>query len=322
VIASENFSEELQFDLDDPNPLPRKHWSDYPHGVAVILEKTGRRLKGASLLICGEVPLGSGLSSSAAIEVATALALLGNSGIEIDQVALAKVCQRAENEFVGMRCGIMDQFISLCGQAGHALMLDCRSLEYRLLPLPEEARLVICNTMVKHELASGEYNKRRADCEAAVRYLSRSLPFVKALRDVTSQELDQYGGGLDGTVLRRARHVVSEDERVQQAAGALASGDLRVFGQLMEQSHRSLRDDFEVSCTELDLMVKLARKVEGVYGARMTGGGFGGCTINLVKASQVDRFKDIVAQGYRQSTGLTPQIFVSVASAGGGQVEA
>jgi galactokinase len=254
--------------------------------------------------------------------VATALALLGNSGIEIDRIALAKVCQRAENEFVGMRCGIMDQFISLCGHAGQALMLDCRSLEYRLLPLPGEVRLVICNTMVKHELASGEYNKRRADCEAAVRYLSRSLPSVKALRDVTSQELDQYGKGLDGTVLRRARHVVSEDERVQQAAGALASGDLRVFGQLMEQSHRSLRGDFEVSCAELDTMVELARKVEGVYGARMTGGGFGGCTVNLVKASQVDRFKEIVAHGYRQATGLTPQIFVSVAAEGGGPVEA
>jgi len=322
VIASENFSEELQFDLDDPNPLPRKHWSDYPRGVAVIFEKTGHHLKGANLLICGEVPLGSGLSSSAAIEVATALALLGNSGIEIGQVALARMCQRAENEFVGMRCGIMDQFISLCGHAGQALMLDCRSLEYRLLPLPEEARLVICNTMVKHELASGEYNKRRADCEAGVRYLSRRLPHIKALRDLNSQELDQYGQELDETVMRRARHVVSEDERVQQAAEALASGDLKAFGQLMEQSHRSLRCDFEVSCAELDTMVELARKVEGVYGARMTGGGFGGCTINLVKASQVARFKDIVAQGYRQATGLTPQIFVLVAAEGGGRVEA
>ena len=322
VMASENFSEELQFNLDDPNPLPQKHWSDYPLGVAVILEKTGYRLKGACLLICGEVPLGSGLSSSAAIEVATALALLSNSGIEIDRVALAKICQRAENEFVGMRCGIMDQFISLYGHAGQALMLDCRSLDYRLLPLPEEVRLVICNTMVKHELASGEYNKRRADCEAAVRHLSRSLPSVKALRDVTSQELDQYGKGLDGSVLRRARHVVSEDERVQRAAGALASGDLGLFGQLMEQSHRSLRSDFEVSCAELDTMVELARKIEGVYGARMTGGGFGGCTINLVKASQVDRFKDIVARGYQQATGLTPQIFVSLAAEGGGSVRA
>ena len=322
VISSENYSEVSQFDLDDTNPHPRKHWSDYPHGVAVILGRTGHPLKGANLLIQGEVPLGSGLSSSAAIEVATALALLGNSGIEIDRVSLAKICQRAENEFVGMRCGIMDQFISLCGHADQALMLDCRSLEYRLLPLPEEVRLVICNTMVKHELASGEYNKRRADCEAAVRHLSHSLSRVKALRDVTSQELEQYGQGLDQTVLRRARHVVSENERVLLAAEALARGDLKEFGQLMEQSHRSLRDDYEVSCIELDTMVELARKVEGVYGARMTGGGFGGCTINLVKASEVDHFKDIVAQGYRQATGLTPQIFVSIAAEGGGRINA
>jgi galactokinase len=319
-IHSENYSERAEFDLNDPNPTPRKHWSDYPRGVAVILEKAGHRLKGANLMIAGEVPLGSGLSSSAAIEVATALALLGNSGIEVERVALAKLCQRAENEFVGMRCGIMDQFISLCGHAHQTLMLDCRSLEYRLLPLPQELRLVICNTMVKHELASGEYNKRRADCEAAVRHLAKSLPKVKALRDVTLLELGQYGEGLESTVLRRARHVVSEDERVEQAAQALISGDLCAFGKLMEQSHRSLRDDYEVSCMELDTMVELASKAEGVCGARMTGGGFGGCTVNLVRADQVERFKQVVAQGYQRATGLTPQIFVSVAAEGGGQV--
>ena len=322
IISSENYSEEVEFNLNDPNPVPRKHWSDYPRGVAVILEKTGCNLKGANLLICGEVPLGSGLSSSAAIEVATALALLGNSGVEIDRIVLAKLCQQAENEFVGMRCGIMDQFISLFGHVDQALMLDCRSLEYRLLPFTEEVRFVICNTMVKHELAGGEYNKRRADCEAAVHYLARLLPQVKALRDVTSQELDRHGKGMDGTVLRRARHVVSENERVQQAAKALASSDLRAFGKLMEQSHQSLRDDYEVSCFELDTMVELARKVDGVYGARMTGGGFGGCTINLVKVNQVEHFKKAVAQKYQKATGLTPQIFVSIAAEGGSQIDA
>ncbi len=321
VIFSDNYAEQVEFDLNDSKPAPRRHWSDYPRGVAVILDKAGHRLKGANLAIQGEVPLGSGLSSSAAIEVATALALLGASGLEVGRVELAKLCQRAENEFVGMRCGIMDQFISVCGHADHALMLDCRSLEYRLLPLPPEVRLVICNTMVKHELASGEYNKRRADCEAAVRHLAKSLPKVRALRDVTLQELEQHGRGLDPTVLRRARHVVSEDERMEEAAQALTSGDLKAFGKLMEQSHLSLRDDYQVSCKELDIMVDLARTAEGTYGARMTGGGFGGCTINLVRADQVEPFKQVVAHGYQQATGLMPQIFVSTAAEGAGQVK-
>jgi galactokinase len=320
VVHSDNFAETAEFNLDNRTAAPRKHWSDYPCGVAVILEKAGHVLKGANLLICGEVPLGSGLSSSAAIEVATALALLGNSDLKVDRVTLARLCQRAENEFVGMRCGIMDQFISLCGHANQALMLDCRSLDYHLLPLPDGVRLVICNTMVKHELASGEYNKRRADCESAVRLLAKSLPGVKALRDVSLQELRRHGQGLPEVVLKRARHVVSEDERVEQASKALVAGDLSLFGRLMEQSHRSLRDDYEVSCIELDTMVDLARQVDGVHGARMTGGGFGGCTINLVKSEMVKSFNSAVSQGYVKATGKVPQILVSTAAEGAGAV--
>lgn len=318
ALYSENFAEQVEFAINDAQP--RRHWSDYPRGVAITLQQAGYQLRGANLLLRGEVPLGSGLSSSAAIEVATGYALLRIAGVEVDRRQLAQLCQRAENEFVGMRCGIMDQFISCYGQANQALMLDCRTLEYKLLPLPASVRLVICNTMVKHELASGEYNVRRAECEAGVRHLAQTLPHVRALRDVTLDELEEHSGGLPEVIRRRCRHVVSENARVVAAAAALEDGDLQLFGELMGQSHRSLRDDYEVSCAELDLMVKLAGAVEGVYGARMTGGGFGGCTINLVRAEYVAQFKKEVMAGYEQATGYKPEIYTCSAAEGAQEV--
>jgi galactokinase len=316
LIHSENFTDGVEFNLDDPNPRARGHWSDYVRGVAVTLQRAGHSLKGADLAISSGVPIGAGLSSSAAIEVAVGLAMLENSGIAIDRIELARLGQRAENEFVGMRCGIMDQFISCCGKAGTALMLDCRSLDYRLLRLPENVRLVICNTMVKHELGSSEYNTRRAECEAGVRYFARLLPDVRALRDVSENDLERFGRDLDRVVLKRCRHVISENARVIRAASALEQGDLQAFGKLMAQSHRSLRDDYEVSCAELDTMVDIAAAVEGVHGARMTGGGFGGCTINLVRADSVEQFKRTVSRGYERATGLAPEIFVCSAAGG------
>jgi galactokinase len=319
-VFSENFGEAVEFDLDDPKPRAAGHWSDYVRGVAVVLEQSGHRLQGANLMIHGEVPLGSGLSSSAAIEVATAYALLANSGHSVELVELAKFCQRAENEFVGMRCGIMDQFISCAGQAGKALMLDCRSLEYKLLPLPSEARLVISNTMVKHALAGSEYNARRMECEAGVHHFAQSRPNVRALRDVDAAELQRAREDLSDRIHRRCRHVISENARVLEAARALESGDLETFGHLMYESHRSLRDDYEVSCRELDLMVELAAPVEGVYGARMTGGGFGGCTVSLVKEENVEEFKRVVTRGYEQATGLVPEIYVCSAGDGAGEI--
>lgn len=319
-LFSENFSEEIEFDLDDPNLQAAGHWSDYSKGVAVTLERAGYRLQGASLRIRGEVPIGSGLSSSAALEVATCYALVSNSGLSVEPVEIAKLCQRAENEFVGMRCGIMDQFASCCGQAGKALMLDCRSLDHELLPLPREMRLVICNTMVKHALAASAYNKRRAECEAGVRHFVQSLPNVRALRDVTEADLNLYGGDLSEVVYRRCRHVITENARVLDAAKALEGQDLEAFGRLMNESHRSLRDDYEVSCRELDVMVELARECEGVYGARMTGGGFGGCTVNLVNVENVDGFKRTVVQGYTEATGLVPEIYICSAADGAGEV--
>jgi galactokinase len=310
VIHSDSFAEGAVVNLDDSNPGARGQWSDYVRGVAVTLQRQGYKLRGADLAIRSDVPIGAGLSSSAAVEVAVAHALLENSAIEIDRLELAKLCQRAENEFVGMRCGIMDQFIACLGRAGHALMLDCRSLEYRSLPLPEDVRLVICNTMVKHELASSEYNTRRAECEAGVSHFAKEIRNVLALRDVKVEDLERSGAELPEIIYKRCRHVITENSRVMNAAVALDRGDLPAFAKLMAASHRSLRDDYEVSCVELDTMVELATQVEGCFGARMTGGGFGGCTINLVQSDRVDEFRRTVALGYEEATGLAPEIFV------------
>ena len=318
-LYSENFNEEVEVDLDDPNLAARGHWSDYPIGVAVTLERAGYRLRGASLRIRGDVPIGSGLSSSAAIEVATACALTANSDLKIDARELALLCQRAENEFVGARVGIMDQFVSLFGHAQKALLLDCRSLEFKLLPLPDNVRLIICNTMVKHELASSAYNERRAQCEQGVRLLSQFYPNVRALRDVTVEHLKQHRSDLPEVIYRRCRHVVTENARVLEAGEALERHDLDRFGKLMAQSHVSLRDDYEVSSDELDLMVELARKIDGVYGARMTGGGFGGSTVNLVSEDHADEFRARVGEEYLRVTGLKPEIYVC--SAGNGAEE-
>ncbi len=321
-IVSENYGDEIEIDLDDPNIVRGRHWSDYPVGVAVMLERAGHRLRGARLRIRGEVPIGAGLSSSAAVEVATACALTTFFGLQIESRELALLCQQAENEFVGARVGIMDQFVSLFGQAHKALMLDCRSLEFRLLPLPDNVRLIICNTMVKHALASGAYNERRAQCEAGVKHLAQFLPHVTALRDVTLEQLEQFSQGLPEIVYRRCRHVIAENERVLLAAAALEERNLERFGELMGESHRSLRDDYEVSSEELDVMVELAQRVEGVYGARMTGGGFGGCTINLVDTEQADEFRARVAEGYEQATKIKPEIYVCNASSGAEEVSA
>src|ERR1044072_7717285 len=319
-VFSENFDEEVEIDLDDPKLAARGQWSDYPIGVAVVMERAGYRLRGARLRIRGEVPIGSGLSSSAAIEGATACALAANSGLKIDARELALLCQRAENEFVGARVGIMDQFVSLFGQAQHALLLDCRSLEFKLLPLPDNVRLIICNTMVKHELASSAYNERREQCEAGVKHLAQFLPEVKALRDVSIEQLEQYRAGLSEVVYRRCRHVITENARVLAAGDALEQGDLRQFGKLMAESHQSLRDDYEVSSDELDLMVELAEKVAGVYGARMTGGGFGGSTINLVAEEHAEEFQETVAHEYLRITKLKPEIYVCSAAKGAAEV--
>ncbi len=319
-VHSLMIGETVTFDLDEASPKARKHWSDYVRGVAWVFGGAGHRLAGADLMIDSTVPLGSGLSSSAALEVATGYALLSNSGLTVDRTKLALACQKAENEFVGMRCGIMDQFIACHGAEGHALLIDCRSLDRRLVPIDPGVRLVISNTMVHHKHAAGEYNLRRRDCEEGVRRLSAALPGIKALRDVTLAELERHRDLLTPVIYRRCRHVVSENERTVRAADALAAGDVALFGRLMNESHVSMRDDFEISCREVDQMVALNQAADGVYGARMTGGGFGGCTISLVEAGAVEAFRRSVADGYRAATGLEPQIFTSLAGAGVGEV--
>ena len=322
VIHSENFNETIEANLDSIAAGSKGHWGNYPLGVAQALQEARKRLRGANVLICGEVPLGAGLSSSAAIEVAIGFALLDQSGLAIDRMQLARLCQKGENEFVGARVGIMDQFISCHGRAGHALLLDCRSLEYKLAKLPPGIQLVICNTMVKHEVSSSEYNVRRAECEEGVRKLQQVLPGIRALRDVTIAQLEEHRGLLPPKIFSRCHHVVTENDRVQGAARAFESGDIPALGPLLRESHRSLREEYEVSCRELDAMVEIASAQRGVIGARMTGGGFGGCTINLVESAVVEALKRSIAAEYYLRTGLTPEIYVSPSSDGVQQVEA
>jgi galactokinase len=309
-IRSLRLGSGVEFELDDPAPIPRRDWSDYVRGVAVMLQRAGHRLVGADLLIDSDVPIGAGLSSSAALEVSTGYALLDLAGVAVDRTELALCCQRAENEFVGMRCGVMDQFVSCHGAAAHALLLDCRSLAFRLVPIAPSVRLVICNSMVRHQLAAGEYNLRRAECERGVALLKSALPAIRALRDVDIAELTAHAALLPELTLRRCRHIVTENERVERAGAALDAGRVEEFGRLMNASHVSMRDDYEISCRELDILVELAWRVEGVLGSRMTGGGFGGCTVSMVRAEAVERFRASLAAGYAAATGITPDILV------------
>jgi galactokinase len=315
-VYSQQFQENIEFNLDRLVGPPKKHWTDYVRGVAAVLRDEGYPLKGADLLIDGQVPIGSGLSSSASIEVSSALALTSLGGITVPLGTLARLCQRAENAYTGARCGIMDQFVSCFGRQDQALLLDCRSLEMTYLALPPNVRLVICNTMVRHELAAGEYNERRASCERSIEAIRKFLPNIRALRDLTLEDLEKYRSLLSEIDFRRCRHVITENARVIDAKEALRHVDLARFGQLMYQSHNSLNHDYEVSCRELNLMVSLARNIPGVYGARMTGGGFGGCTINLVEREAVTEFQTSVAREYEKLTDLSPQIFASSAAGG------
>ena len=320
-VHSEEFGESVEFELGAPPQQGDARWSRYISGVALMVQRDGHRLNGANLLIRGEVPIGAGVSSSAALEIAAGFALLSNSGAAMEGRKLAQLCQKAENEIIGARVGIMDQLASACCIADHALLLDCRSLEFRSLPLPSRIRLVICNTMVKRELAGSAYNTRRAECEQGVQFLAQRFPQVRALRDATMEQLETCRAAMPETVFRRCRHVITEDERVLRAAEALEQNRLEDLRRAMAESHRSLREDYEVSCAELDLLVQLANQERGVHGARMTGAGFGGCTINLVEASEADEFQEHVSAGYRQRTGMKPDIYICHAADGVGRAD-
>ncbi len=309
VIESNQFPGDLEFDVDRLPAQRTSTWRDYVLGVALVLRQRGSDLRGANLLVHGNVPIGSGLSSSASIEVASALAFISLDSKRFSLPEIAKVCRQAENEYVGARVGIMDQFVSCMGKAGHALLLDCRSLEFQFAHIPVGIELVVCNTMVKHDLATGAYNQRREECEEGVRYFAKADPAIRALRDVSSEMLERIGGDLPPTIRKRCTHVICENQRTLDAARALAEGDLTRMGKLMRESHESLRDLYEVSCRELDAMVDAAQGLPGFIGGRMTGGGFGGCTVNLVREENATDFAAQIAQRYSQATGITPQIY-------------
>jgi galactokinase len=321
TLRSLDFDETAAFSLDDIHKDEEHSWSNYARGVAREMEQAGFHLRGIDATMHGNVPIGAGLSSSAAFEVAMTLTFLAAIHRDMDKTQVALLAQRAENRFVGMNCGIMDQFISALGQQGCALFIDTRDLSYRPVPMPAGAKVVICDTMTRRGLVGTAYNERRQQCEEAVRILQGVLPDVKALRDVSPAQLDAYAALLPPIVLKRARHVVTEDARVLKAADALGNGRAEEMGRLMDESHASLRDDFQVSSKELNLMVDLAHEAPGCLGARMTGAGFGGCTVSLVCSDDVPAFVAQVAERYAAETRLAPEITVSVAADGAGMVE-
>ena len=293
-------------------------WINYVQGVTKMLQQQGLQLRGYDAIVSGNVPRASGLSSSAALEVSSINALLTVSdqlGV-LDGTTVAKLAQKAENEFVGVNCGIMDQFISVLGKADHALLIDCRSLDYSLIPFPKDAAMVIGNTKAGRSLAGSAYNERRAECEAGVAAFQAVLPGVTALRDVSSEQLENQKHLLSPTVYRRCRHVVGENERVLATIEALQADDFGQVGALMDASHNSLRDDYEVSSDALDAMVAAMRGVDGCYGARLTGAGFGGCAVALAHPDAVQDIADAIYQGYAKATNIWPEVYTTPAGVG------
>jgi galactokinase len=321
VVYSENYAQERTFDAAALPAAASEHWTDYPLGVVAILSGEGHAIPGFSLSLWGDIPLGSGLSSSASVEVATALAVLSLIGVSYPGPVLARLCQRAENEFVGANCGIMDQFISANGAKDHALLLDCRDLSFKLAPIPPHVALVIANTMVKHSIAGGDYPTRRRESEAACAIINGHRGGVPYLRDATLGDLEKWGHEMAPKSYLRAKHVITEDLRTVAASEALLKGDMKEVGRLMAEAHISYSKDFEGSCVEADLMVDLANELPGLIGARLTGGGFGGCTINLVEQEKAKAFAEELGKRYEAKTGIKPEIHICHASGGAHRLE-
>ena len=309
-IYSHNKQSLVEMSIDGLHPLKQDSWANYTAGVAYFLQRSGIALKGASLCIVGDIPQAAGLSSSAALGLANAHALLSLSGGNLDPIDLIKLCRQSENDFVGVNCGIMDQFVSALGKANHALFLDCTSLDYEYVPLPSNVRLVLCNTGVKRELTHSEYNKRRQECLYAVKQFSVRYPGVHSLRDVSARQFEDAKDSLDPLLRKRARHVITENDRVLASVQALKDNNLSEFGKLMYRSHLSLKLDFEVSCPELDAVVDICAEADGVHGARMTGAGFGGSVVCLVEEHHVEEVTARLEREYPQKTGRTPSIHV------------
>jgi galactokinase len=321
-LYSMDFDQSVEFSLNDIKYDDEYKWSNYPKGIALFLLEAEHSLSGLDAVITGNVPLGAGLSSSAAMEVAMATAFEKICELTIEPSEMALLCQKAENKFVGVNCGIMDQFISRMGKKDHALLLDCRSLEYDLIPLNlENIKIVVCNTGKKRGLVDSEYNQRRAECERGVKILEKFLPGISALRDVELSDLIKYSPHIPEITERRCRYIIKENIRVLESVEAIEEQDLLKFGDLMNESHIGLRDEYEVSCPELDAMVEIAWKIDGVIGSRMTGAGFGGCTVSIVVEDSLQELIDKVNEEYPKRTGLQPEIYICTAEDGAGVVE-
>jgi galactokinase len=312
------YNTEIDFSLDKLIPLRKNTWANYLMGVVDEIQKAEYLLQGANLIFRSNIPRKAGLSSSAALEVVTALAIAELNSLKIEPVKMARLCQQAENNFVGVACGIMDQYVSCLGQKNCALFIDCRSNNYEPVPFKGyNYQIVICNSKIQRSLVDSEYNKRRKECKIAVELFNRKLTReIRALRDISIDEYRKYQGQLPKVIARRARHVISENYRVQTGAQALRMGNYSALGQLMIESHQSLKDDYEVSCAELDLLVDLALKQEGVLGARMTGAGFGGCTVSLIEKNYIDAFKKNIKNEYKKIIGTNPDIYVTLPAEG------
>jgi galactokinase len=324
TIRAIDLQDETSFDLRsilnkyDESGASLSHWAHYPAGVMWSLNAEGLETPGMEAVFASNVPIGAGLSSSASVEVAFSTAWAKLGGWSIPPIHLAMICQKAETNYVGVKCGIMDQFTSVCGIKDCLLLLDCRSLEWRPLPLPKDTFIVIADTSLRRSLTNSAYNNRHASCEEAVRILKEVLPGVQSLRDVTSEQFHRVSGLLPEEVAKNARYIVEEIARTQQAVELLENNDVVRFGELMNASHTGLRDLYEVSCPELDLMVSLAQSFPGCYGARLTGAGFGGCTVNLVDCQVAETFSTTISSGYQSKTGLKPEIFICNAVDGAG----
>jgi galactokinase len=316
VFYSANYDEEVGFEIASLARAPAGHWSDYPAGVLWSLRKEGVGIGGFNISLTGDVPLGAGLSSSASVEVATAMALMKHAGTELPLEKVATLCRRAENEYVGAKSGIMDQFVVAGAVTHRAMMLDCRSLAFELLPLPDQVRVVICNSMVKHAVATGEYGDRSAEVEAGQAVLQRERSGVKLLRDATLEDLNGCRSLMSAASFKRCRHIITENTRVMEAKAALLMGDMERFGALMVEAHVSFRDDFAASCEEVDVLVAIAMQQAECFGARITGGGFGGCTVNVVRAESAEQFVATLRREYAAKTGIDADCFVCTPSDG------
>jgi len=316
VFYSANYDEEASFEVASLERTPKGHWSDYPAGVLWSLQQQGIAVSGFSMTLAGDVPLGAGLSSSASVEVATALALLAHARATLPLEKLANLCRRAENEYVGAKSGIMDQFVVAGAVAHRAMLLDCRSLTFELLPLPNQVRVVICNSMVKHAVATGEYGDRRDEVESGQAVLQHERPHVKLLRDATLEDLEACKSKMSAASFARCKHIITENQRVLDAREALLHEDMKQFGSIMVEAHKSMRDDFAASCKEVDTLVEIATQQPECFGARITGGGFGGCTVNVVRAEAAEQFVATLKDEYAAKTGITAQCFISAPSDG------